>query len=111
MKHRSVSRLAALALLVAFLAAVAAPAAAAPSADGLAAAWSPVSLLHWLQSVWTGFLGADATSSQESQDSGIGNLHAATRNVAEPDGVSVASTGSSDDDGTSPFQVADGGSI
>lgn len=96
MKRQSGNRLAVLAVLAVLFTAATMPAAAAPgvawSAD---AAWSPASFFHWLQSVWTGFLGSDDGPSEAS---GMANLHGAARNVGEPNGVEAASDLPSDGD-------------
>lgn len=93
MKHYSVTRVVAITTLTCLLTVFALPSAAAPfggvTAEGI---WSPASLLHWVQTVWTGWFGSGG---EASGSSGITNIHDEARAVTEPDGV--AATAPTDD--------------
>jgi hypothetical protein len=104
MKNFCVARVVALTAVVCLLLAFAMPAAAAPGSGAWTdSGWSPTSLVHWLQSLWTGWFGSDA---EVPQNSGLGNVYDEAGAYNEPDGVRAASPS----DGTTTLSLlSDGG--
>lgn len=98
MKHYSVTRVVAITTLTCLLTLFALPAAAGPfggvAAEGI---WSPASLLHWVQSVWTGWFGPGADSGDSTP---IRNVHGALDHQLDPDGAKTSSETPGGDDGS-----------